>query len=298
VTPKPRPLESPAGFLGLLREAYGNSALTEDEFAWWYENGPEGPATLAEVADGRTLGVLGTSYARVLAGGVERLAAFPIGAVTLPEARGRGIFGALVGHEERAAATRGAAVGIAFPSGQSRGGSTGPVFVERLGWSDLRRMRIWARPLRLRRSGPGPPPARRAGYLERFEPSHEWRPRSGIVRDTRYLTWRYLEAPRDYRVLGGEGGFVALGFAVQKGFRAAVVLDLVGRPLRRLLRRAVREAAGSDLVIGVPPRGQAAAWLSCGFLPTPLTIRAVGKSLDGRPLPRDWQFSLGDTDIF
>jgi hypothetical protein len=293
VTAEPRPLERSGDFLSLLDEIYGH-ALSPDEYAWWYERAPAGVATVSEVADGRTLGVLAMSYAQGRVNGEEQLVCFAVGAVTHPEARGRGIFGTLELHNEVVAAGRGTPIALGFTNPMA-----GPILVGKLGWEDLYRMRLWARPLRLRRGGATALGPRGGPYLERFGPGHEWRPESGLVRDVAYLTWRYLDAPKDYRLVGDEQGFAAVAFAVQKGFSAGVVLDVIGRPVRPLLRRAVREARGCDVVVGVPLPGQRRAWLSCGFVPSPLTIRVIGKRLHpDAALPGEWQFTLGDTDFF
>ena len=131
----------------------------------------------------------------------------------------------------------------------------------KLGWHDLYRMRLWARPLRVRRTGAGGLAARSGGYLESFDARHEelWRAegyRNALVRSAEYLTWRYLDAPRDYRVLGDERGYAVVGHAVRKGFSAGVVCELVG-PAHRLLRRCVRESKGCDIVLGRPRPGPA-----------------------------------------
>ena len=53
-------------------------------------------------------------------------------------------------------------------------------------------------------------------------------------------------------------------------------------------------------MFGVPARGQEAAYLACGFAPTPRSLHFMGKALAGAldPDPRAWRFTLGDTDFF
>ena len=285
-------------FLGLMREAYG-TAMSAEEFDWFFDRNPAGPRLLSEVReDGRSLGVLAMSYACAQVDGGEELVAFAVAAVTHPESRGRGVFGTLELHNEERAAAAGATIALGFTNP-----SAGPILVGKLGWHDLYRMRLWARPLRLRRTGTGGLAPRSGPYLERFGPEHEafWRRegyRNGLVRSADYLTWRYLDAPRDYRVLGDERGYAVVGHAVRKGFSAGVVCELVG-PAHRLLRRCVREARGCDVVLGVPGPGQRAAYAAAGFVPAPGTIRVIGKPLrDGVRVPERWDFTLGDTDIF
>ncbi len=285
-------------FLGLLDEVYGE-AMSTDEFDWFFDRNPAGPRLLSEVReDGRSLGVLAMSYARAQVAGEEQLVAFAVGAVTHPDARGRGIFGTLELDNEAKAAEAGATMALGFTNPMA-----GPILVGKLGWHDLYRMRLWARPLRARRTGEGSLAPRNGGYLDSFGEAQaaQWRAAdygNALVRTAEYLTWRYLDAPRDYRVLGGDGGFAVVGHAVRKGFSAGVVCELVG-PAHKLLRRCVRESKGCDIVLGVPGPGQSGAYLAAGFVPAPGTIRVIGKPLrDGVTVPADWDFTLGDTDIF
>ena len=134
--------------------------------------------------------------------------------------------------------------------------------------------------------------------------------RSHFVRDAQYLNWRYAESPRGYRCLGAfrDGrlrGFAVVGHKLHGGISAAYVADLVAprtSDARALLRHCLAEArGGADAVIALP-RPPLAAFAATGFVPTPQTIRLIGKPLAAEArLPADgcdWQFSLGDSDIF
>ena len=306
----------------LMQDVWG-SYMPEEEFEWWYERNPvrSGTISLAVLGD-RVAGMLAMSYARMRLDGREALAAFAIDGATHPDFRGQGIFQALELENERRAAEIGAEVAVGFTNPMA-----GPILVGRVGWADVRRLRLWARVLRplavLRRRGaPGealqPRPAR--GGVEPFErfgseaedvvrtaaadyPDH-------VVRDIDYLNWRYAESPRGYRCLGAFrdgrlGAFAVLGHKVHGGISAAYVADLVApsaRAARLLLRRCVAEArGGADAVIGLPGRN-VSAFVAAGFVPTPQTIRLIGKPLaEHAHLPtdgRNWHFSLGDSDIF
>ena len=297
-----------AEFLALMREVYGN-AMSEDEFDWFFERNPAGGRILSAVEDGGQLaGILAMSFARAVVEGREQLVAFAVHAVTHPRSRGKGIFSQLeLGNEERAAAA-GASLALGFTNPMA-----GPILVGKLGWHDLYRMRLWARVLRplraLRRRGGGGLPPSRGGTLIRFGSVQEeaWRHELGrwgncLVRDTAYLNWRYVDTPKDYRRFASANGYAVVGHSIHKGVSAAVICDLVGpaREARSLLRRCLREArGGADVAIGVPAPGQRAAFLSLGFVPTPVTIRVICKPL--RPdahLPERWHFAPGDTDIF
>ena len=327
--------EHRAGLFGLMRAVWG-SYMGDEEFDWWYERNPvrRGTITLA-LGGGAVVGVLAMSYARMLLDGQERVAAFAIDGATHPEWRGRGIFQALEAENDRRAAEEGAAVAVGFTNPQA-----GPILVGRSGWSDVRRLRLWARPYRplaLARRGARemdpadglPPPDPRpisygdvhvepldafgaderfAGYARAAYPDH-------VVRDTAYLDWRYGESPRGYRRFGAyrDGdlrGFAVLGHKLHAGVSAGYVADLVAPPadglaVRALLRRSVHELrGGADALIALPPpvATHRRAFLSVGFVPTPMTIRLIGKPLapDAR-LPDDggrWHFSLGDSDVF
>jgi hypothetical protein len=122
-----------------------------------------------------------------------------------------------------------------------------------------------------------------------------------IVRDSAFLNWRYLDSPRDYIAYRADGGgYAVLGHKRHRGRDVALVADLVG-PTRSLLRACLAGVKpGTRLVFGVPARGQEAAYLACGFVPTPRSLHFMGKALAGTldTDPRAWRFTLGDTDFF
>jgi GNAT superfamily N-acetyltransferase len=294
--------------LALMRKVYG-SAMSQVEFDWFFEHNPSGERIFSVAGDGgRLAGAVAMVPARALVDGHEKRVYFAVAAVTDPGTRGRGVFSRLQTRNEERAAGEGGTIALGFTNPLA-----GPILVGKLGWRDLYRMRLWARPLRplraLRRLGGGGLPASRGGTLSRFTGAQEraWsavqlRWGNCLVRDEAYLNWRYIEAPRDYRAFASQNGYGVVGHAVHKGISAAVVCDLVGPTgeLRTLLRRCLREArGGADAAIAVPAPGQQRAYLSVGFLPTPQTIRVVGKPLGpDDALPAQWYFSLGDTDIF
>ena len=161
---------------------------------------------------------------------------------------------------------------------RSRSAPTAPLFLGPLGWTQVGKLRIWARPLprvSLRRG--------RAEQIERFEfdgdaasgwPNH-------IVRDAEYLNWRYLDSPRDYVAYRAGGGYAVLGHKRHRGHPIALVADLVG-PVRPLLRACVAGVKpGTRALFGLPGPGEAAAYASCGFVPTPMSLDFMGKPLAG-----------------
>ena len=129
-------------YLRLLRDAWGDDALSGAEFDWWFARNPAGSLMSVAQDDGRVLGVASHSLYRMILGGEERLASFSVHATTDPAARGRGIFVGLERKHEQEAKERGVAVVLAFASAP-----TAPLFLGPLGWSEIGRPRIWARPL-------------------------------------------------------------------------------------------------------------------------------------------------------
>ena len=279
-------------YLRLLHDAWGDAALSGAEFDWWFSRNPAGSLMSVARDGGRVVGVAAHSLYKTILGGEERLATFSVHATTDPAARGRGVFVGLERKHEEEAEARGAAVVLAFASAP-----TAPLFLGPLGWTEIGRLRIWARPLPrvgLRRSS--------AEQVDRFDFSGDtavsWP--SHIVRDAEYLNWRYLDSPRDYVAYRAGGGYAVLGHKRHRGQPIALVADLVG-PVRPLLRACVAGVKpGTRALISLPGPGESAAYLSCGFVPTPMTLHFMGKPLAGEleTDPRAWRFTLGDTDFF
>jgi GNAT superfamily N-acetyltransferase len=279
-------------YLRLLHDAWGDAALSGDEFDWWFSRNPEGSLMSVARDDGRVIGVASHSLYRMALAGGQRPATFSVHATTDPVARGRGIFVGLERKHEEEAKARGAAVVLAFASAP-----TAPLFLGPLGWTHVGKFRIWARPLpraSLRRG--------RAEPIQRFEfdgdAASGWT--NHIVRDAAYLNWRYLDSPRDYVAYRTGGGYAVLGHKRHRGHPIALVADLVG-PVRALLRACVAGVKpGTRALFGLPGPGEAAAYASCGFVPTPMSLDFMGKPLAGEldSDPRSWRFTLGDTDFF
>jgi hypothetical protein len=218
------------------------------------------------------------SFARMSQG----LAAFAVHAVTTPAARGRGVFSTLelANEEEAAAAGAGWALGFTNPM-------AGPILVGRLGWEDVTSLRIWVRPKRLR--------PRREGRLRvepRVLPVPKRLPAHHLVRNGEYLAWRYADSPRPY----AQAGDTIVTHAIWHGLSAAVVCEHGSG-----LNRAVR-LVEADVAVAMVNPGEERRFLAAGFVPTPRTIRFIGKRLrdDAPELPkrRDaWHFTLGDLDF-
>src|SRR5919202_3317617 len=129
-------------YLRLLHDAWGDDALTGAEFDWWFARNPTGSLMSVARDDGRVVGVASHSLYRMVLGGEERVASFSVHATTAPAARGRGVFVSLERKHEQEAQERGVAVVLAFASAP-----TAPLFLGPLGWTEIARLRIWARAL-------------------------------------------------------------------------------------------------------------------------------------------------------
>jgi hypothetical protein len=228
------------------------------------------------------------SFARMSQG----LAAFAVHAVTTPAARGRGVFSTLELGNEQEAAAAGATWALGFTNPLA-----GPILVGKLGWEDVTSLRIWARPKRLRRRGTGS--LRGLPGVEAFSESVAYDGHH-LVRDPEYLNWRYAGSPRPYVRIDHDDGWAVVTHAVWHGFSSLVICEATGGAA--VLRHAAR-AADADLAVALVNPGEERRYLAAGFVPTPRTIRFIGKRLtaDAPDLPkrRDaWSFTLGDLDFF
>jgi hypothetical protein len=264
-------------FLALMDETYG-AAMSPAEFDWWFDRNPAGPRILnaAREDDGTPLGALSMYFARMDNG----LQAFAVHAVTTPAARGRGVFSTLELHNEEAAAAAGAQWALGFTNPMA-----GPILVGKLGWEDVTQLRIWVRPKGVRKRGRVRETA--------LTPHPRGLPAHHIVRDEAYLRWRYADSPRPY----AQAGDAVVTQATWHGLSSAIVCEH-GRGLERALRHV-----DAQIAVAMVNPGEQARFLVHGFVPTPRTIRFIGKRLTPEapelPKRRDaWHFTLGDLDFF
>jgi GNAT superfamily N-acetyltransferase len=277
-------------YVGLLGDAWGHQGLSGDEFDWWFERNPAGSLMSVARANGRVVGVAAHTLLPMILDGEERTASFSVHATTHPSMRGQGIFAGLEEKHEREATGRGVAVVLAFASAP-----TAPIFLGPLGWTEIGRLRIWARPV-LGRAGE--PPA--AGLEVEGDAAATWP--NHVIRDTRHLVWRYLDSPRGYVALRSPNGYAVVWPAKpHRGRTIAVLADLVAprQEVPELLRRAAG-TAGARMLFALPARGQRRTFLTAGFVPTNRTLHFIGKALAGKldTDPSAWRFTLGDTDFF
>jgi len=284
--------EQRADYLRLLDDAWGDLALSGEEFDWWFRENRTGSLMSVARVGGRVAGVASHSLFRMMLGGTEREASFSVHATTETSARGLGIFPALERKHEQEAEDRGAAVVLGFASKP-----TAPIFLGPLGWTEIGRIRVWARPFPRR-------PRRLEPYarIERFrhagDAAQSWP--NHVIRDAEYMNWRYIESPRDYVALASGGSYAVLGHKEHRGTAVAYVADLVGSP-KPLLRACLAEVRrGSRALVAIPAPEHRAAYASLGFFPTRTTLHLMGKALAGELETdrRAWRFTLGDTDFF
>jgi hypothetical protein len=279
--------EHRADYLRLLRGAWGDDALSGEEFDWWFDGNPAGSLRSVAVIGRNVVAVAGHSlYATVLDGELHT-ASFSVHAVTHPSARGRGIFVELERKHEREATEMGVACVLAFASAP-----TAPLFLGPLGWTPIGKFRVWARPAW------GEPRAGWTTYVFGADDdvAGEWP--NHVVRDGEYLQWRYLDSPRGYDVYSTQTGYAAVWPAKRhKGRTISVLADHVGPA--DLLREA-RGRAKARIQFALPAPEERSAYLRAGFLPTPQTLNFMGKALAGKlnTDPKAWRVTLGDTDFF
>jgi len=266
---------------GLMEAAYG-TAPAQREIEWWFDGNPVGSQLLVENGKGAD----GVTLVRVAVDGEERLASFIVHAVTAPAARGEGVFSRLQRTNEEWAAGEGATLALGFTTAMAT-----RVLVGKLGWELLARPRIWAR-VRARRGA-----SLRGDEIRGFEEPHEQLDLGGpahLLKDARWLDWRYRDSPRPYRLVEGRGGYTVVGIGRHRGLVAGAICEHVGGTAA--LRRAVRSVQ-APVVFALPTRRS--VYAAAGFVPTSWRLNFVGRSLDpDAPLPRDWRLVLGDTDFF
>jgi GNAT superfamily N-acetyltransferase len=302
-----------ASLVALLARV-GTTQLSDEEFTWWFDRNPGGEGIVSLAVDGgEVVGVAAMSFFKTRLHGVETRLAIPVNVATDARYRGQGVFSTMEELNEQAAAAAGSPLTVTFPNANSY-----PIFIRRLGWIDLPRLRLWARPLRvggvvryaLRREGQhggmrGPSAGMRTHHglmvrpITRFVGDmDELGARAGsgygshFSRDADYFNWRYLDSPRDYRCFGAYRddelvGVAVVGHTYKHGVSAGFLADLVAAPsevaaVRALVACAVEEVkGGADALVLLPPPApaQRRALLRAGFAPTNKKLRFIGKTL-------------------
>ena len=136
-----------------------------------------------------------------------------------------------------------------------------------------------------------------------------------IVRDSRYLNWRFADAPFDYRLweVRAESGLSAIAVTRSNwcGQPILAIVEFLGLPgdaasLHAVLRHAVRRAYAERMhrvELWLPARSASfAAALAIGFASEPsgltLAARVHGASPSFEWHRQNWHYTIGDSDIF
>jgi len=250
----------------------------EAELGWFYARNPVAPASvlLAE-EDGGVVGAAAISFMRMSVGGEQVLGGMPVHLATDAAFRGRGVFSALQAENEERARAAGARLLYVVPTPASAS-----VLLDRLGWTALSSLRVWAR-LRAVRGRV------RARAVERFDDAGQAATGDRVLRDAAWLNWRFASGPRRYTLLEG-GGYAAVGARGRLGVLAAVEGHLLGDAAAVTDRHAI---------VAAPPPWKRRRYALAGYVPTTKTLALLGKSLDpALPLPSRPHFELGDLDVF
>ena len=311
-----------ASVFALLRDSLGwtDDPRHEALFAWKHHENPFGASpTWVALDDERVVGLRAFMRWEFEHGGEVVRAVRAVDTATHPEFQGRGVFSRLT----QTAVDELAAEGVRFvfntPNRQSRPGYL------KLGWRDVGRLPIAARPTSLRGFARM---ARARGPAQRWSaPSGTGLAAADVLRDrsavgrllearapatglrTRttpdFLTWRYGSSVVDYRAVVDDRGIEA-GVAIfrvrERGAAREAVLGEVLSPgtdtrVRAALVRRVLDVADADYLIG----SRAPGARSPGLLPLPrqgprVTWRALACS--AMPPRETWGLALGDVELF
>jgi len=318
---------------------------------WQYQDNPAGPALAALAADraaGELIGQFGALPLRMWVDGEERLAALALNVATDEAQRGRGVFTALGLAADELMAKASAHLAWALPNESSF-----PGFVRHLGYSHIGDVPLLVRPVNVRRlvrkrlpvpgvdvvasllAWPFAPPLPKAAQpvegvtvsaVESFDERFNalWarvrgRQRVMVVRDARYLEWRFRDVPlRQYQALlavadGEPAGYAVMRIAQIAGMEAGLLVDFVVAPSnageragRALVSEALAWFAGHDLdllaSLMLPHAPEYRLLRRAGFRSLPRVLlpqrfRVVAR--DGAAFRdlRNWFLTMGDYDV-
>ena len=334
--------------LALHRRAWPDAEIAGERFLrWQYDENPVGAAlsTLARSrANGALIAQFGAIPVRLWAEGAERLGAIALNVVTDEAFRMQGVFSALGRAADERMAQADASVAFAMPNENSF-----PGFIRRLGYTHAGDVPFLVRPVNLRRlvsnrlavpgagalaaiaavpfvrslpRAPKQEPDVSVERVDSFDAPFDdfWRRIRGrepvmLVRDVRYLDWRYRKVPlRRYdifRAMAGERqtGYIVLRVADVLGLRAGLIVDFLAedeRSGRALVSHALARFATEDIDL--------VAALMLAHAPEYRLLRSAGlRALPRRLLPqpfhlvardgdlvrdaRNWFFTMGDYDV-
>lgn len=322
----------------LYKKTFGHPmGPTENEqhWVWEYENGPDGPALVFVCeADHKVVGAHGNLPLRFKVGEQTVIASSSFDSMVDSDYRGLGAFSGVVRAFQSAAYERGICLSYSFPNANSF-----PIHVKRMGRTSIEGYIVLRRPIRrrhlLRKGGlqlwvwmfKSLARARFRGaklvqvdtFDARFDALWEaakGQVQVGIVRDSRYLNWRFAQKPElehmtyVYQENGTIGGYIVLLKQKDEQYAPGLVMDVLALPNRGDIVQAlfakafqyfIREQAG-QVRFGAMERGPYTEMVRGLF------IRRVERWMCGQvyggvdpafALDGDnWFVSFADTDFF
>lgn len=317
----------------------------EEEFIWWFERNPTKYLNiyLAE-HEGKIIAVSSANSFKVWCDGDEYLVPFLQNILTHPDYRGLGIFSALEQINEEDAKRQKCPFILGFPNHLIT-----PIYLGKLDFSLGR-----VAPLMIKLRNPSQLLYRLSGMkllkwisvpmnsftrltfhnrlpsniqqIDEFDKTFDalWQQvrrvrRWGLVRDSYYLNWRYIDSPlsryRSFRIMDGTelGGYFVTGIIQKKGLMFGYLADLFLRGESTHLESSVLSAVDSlfvsqnlDAILSFAPPTLSERLKRMGFfyLPTTKHFTFIYKLFDSHfsTLPfnnaNQWQFELGDLDFF
>jgi hypothetical protein len=293
----------------LFREAYSRR-LAPRVWEWRFLRNPAGKGIIELAWDGTTLaGHYAVSPVRMRIRGRDVLAALSGTTMTHSGYRGLGLFPLLARRTYERARRAGHMLVMGFPNKNSHRG-----LVRDLTWKDVHEVPKFAASVSaIGQVGHDP------GIVEltRFDPRFDrlWDEVKddcpiSVIRDRRYLQWRYVDNPEDrYRIFACEDRRTIAGYVVAKRYEKELhIVDILCRDADtgvRLVRRVARVASKAGLQV-------VSMWLNpglelhrelerVGFQPCALVtyfcVLRLGPAV--RPYDfRDWYLTMGDSDVY
>lgn len=301
---------------------------------WQYRESPTKRVYVNVARHGdRTAALYASLPNRFQSGGKEVLAVQSLDTLTDAAYRGNGLFKELANHLYERVKTEGLAFVYGFPNAASA-----PGFFTSLGWKCLDPIPFLVRPLNLRyflksrapdwfRSVPALPIEEHfvieEAELDGLPLDEIWEEfrtcfDTGVVRDAKYLRWRFAKPNQNYRAFaayaGGEVcGFLVLNVMEKHGGRIGYLMELMTkRPkedveiAHELLNAAVsvfhREKCDAALAWHFSHSPYFLAYLAAGFIPLPERLRPIELHFGCRAFGgvsasrKDWYLSYCDSD--
>lgn len=305
------------GIIELQRIGLGEGTLARsaEVWRWKHVDNPFGPSAVLVAESGGTLVGLRAfmRWSFVTDGGSVLRAVRAVDTVTHPDWQGQGLFTRLTKQLCNELANDGVDLVFNTPNDKSRPGYL------KMGWRDLGRMMVWARPMRpgpFRRHGSNAPAARDALVAVDIGPRLERGLHTPV--DGPFLRWRYGAVPGlDYRsvidhetvVVGRRRKRTLGGYTLDEAMICEVVVGPGLAGIARASQAIRRVARGLDAhyAVAVAPFGsrRATALAGAGFIPVPragphFTVRRLQATsiAHGLFVMSSWGLGLGDLELF